>query len=143
MTTQITSENYYTKTNAHFRPVCPKMGQKYMRAILEWRRKRNKPEFIEVDGEKWTVDHQSQSKNALHRSRSNSFYLTNGKSVVRISDHWSASKYDRSHKFNCGMISTCYWTNREGERFSIFLPGERYESSMIAGIVDFDKMETY
>jgi hypothetical protein len=114
-----------------------------MDAYLVYRRKKVKPDYVEVDNKLYKVDFESQKKSSFFKSRSNSFYFQpkGKKQIIRISDHWSKSKHLRSQKHNCGFIASCYWENLTSERVTFRLPGEKYSSELIGGLIDFKNLK--
>ena len=139
----INSTNYFENTKADFKPISVEQGKAILEEYFKWRKKRNKPDYIEVsDFGKLKVNFESVNRNARYKSRGLSFYFVNESNdyIIRISDHWSKSNYNRSQKLNCGDIASCYWTNY-GEKFSIRIPSETYSSEMIAGKCDFDDFQ--
>ena len=80
------------------------------------------------------------------RSLSMYFRKKGSKSIIRISDHWSKSKYTKSKKLNCGSIRTCYWTleNVAAERFEFsgFASG-KYAWVFMAGVCALKKFQPY
>lgn len=65
---------------------------------------------IAVDGVEYVLDHISHNTNAFWRSRGLSVYYRVGRSVIRISDHWSKTNHHpRSRKLNCGAIAGAWW----------------------------------
>lgn len=135
--------NYFENTKAEFEPISVQDSKAILQQYFIWRKKRNKPDFIEVQKfGKLAVNFESVNKNKFYKSRGLSFYFVNENSdyVIRISDHWSESNYVRSRKLNCGNIASCYWTNF-GEKFSIRIPSETYASEMIGGKCLFKDFE--
>jgi hypothetical protein len=136
---EINEKNYFSNTKANFEPLSESDCKDILNEYLKWRRKRNKPEFIH--SQKFgnlKVDFESERKNSFFQSRSLSYYFIgeDNKFVIRISDHWSKSKYDKSNKLNCGFIRSCYWENF-GERFDYTMPSQQYSSSFIGGFCNF------
>ena len=137
--------NYWESTNADFKPVAP--GDALL--ILQWfftKSKFKKPksgeDFLILNDLLITPDFVSNSKNSYWKSRSISYYFRTGKNeIIRISDHWSKSQYDKSKKLNCGFIRSCFWTNLKGEKFDFKFPGETYKSEIIAGILPLSKFK--
>lgn len=138
------ASNYHVATQGKFKKVDFDVF-KLMQEYFIYRRLKNKPEFIEVEGRFFQVQFQSQSKNSFFQSRSNSFYFIEKgkKSIIRISDHWSESDYLRSKKLNCGFIRSCYWSAKGIEKFSILLPCEKYQSELIAGQISFKSLKQF
>ncbi len=96
----------------------------------------------------WHVEHLSQGTHPFLRSRGYSLYLRRfgSRSIVRISDHWTATgdAAPRSRKMNCGAISTCVWsvpTARKEHLFNYKLDGfnSKYESRLLGEKISFDK----
>jgi len=98
--------------------------------------RRNLGRAIEIDGTSYTLDFISHNTNAFFQSRGLSVYFRAGRSVIRISDHWSSSTgFERSRKLNCGSISGKQWNidNRSGRK--VFCPkyAGRFPFEMLAG----------
>lgn len=75
------------------------------RKLLDFAQRNNLGKTIEIDGETYVLDHMSIGKSAFFRSRSCSIYYKVGRSIIRISDHWSHTPdRPRSRKLNCGQI---------------------------------------
>lgn len=73
--------------------------------LVDFACSRNIGKIINVDGKDYQLDHISAKCSAFFRSRSVSIYYRVGRSVIRLSDHWSASKFfPRSKKMNCGLM---------------------------------------
>jgi hypothetical protein len=140
----ITESNYFDSTKCVFTPIAIKDAREIMDKYLVWRRKKNKPDFIETESfGKLKVDYTSENKSSYWNSRSKSYYFIteDNNAVIRISDHWSKSNYEKSKKLNCNFIRSCWWENY-GEKFWYNLPSETYPSDLIAGICklkDFEK----
>lgn len=78
--------------------------------LLEFATRPRIGKSIEIEGEIYTLDFISQNSNRFFQSRGLSIYYRVGRSVVRISDHWSQSNHKpRSRKLNCGSISGQSW----------------------------------
>ena len=139
----VTIDDYFENTKGSFKPVATDLVGKLMDAYLVYRRKKVKPEYLEVENQLYVVDFESQKKSSFFRSRSNSFYFQpkGKKQIIRISDHWSKSKHTRSQKHNCGFIASCYWENLTAERVSYRLPGEKYSSELMGGLIDFKNLK--
>ncbi|MGU3377667.1 hypothetical protein [Chryseobacterium sp. M5A1_1a] len=137
-----TISNYHISTKGNFKKVDFNVF-KLLQAYLQYRRLKNKPDYLEVDGRFFSVQHESQSKNSFFQSRSNSFYFQEKgkKSIIRISDHWSESDFSKSKKFNCSYIRTCYWTALGLDKFTFSLPGEKYSSELIAGTISLSSLK--
>jgi len=89
-----------------FKRVSPKLAHQ----LLEFASQKNIGKQIHVDGEQYRLDYISRSSSQFHRSRGLSVYYRHHRSVIRISDHWSASShFPRSRKLNCGFIDTHRW----------------------------------
>jgi hypothetical protein len=134
--------NYHIETTAKFKGLSNAETQEIVKAYLVWRKKRNKPEFIEANGKQLQVSFESQSKSAYWKSRSNSFYFIYDNQLIRISDHWShtGDAFPKSNKLNCGQIASCYWTCENAQETNMFLPGEKYVSRLVGGIVNLNEM---
>ena len=135
----VTHNTYFKSTEAVFTGVNPSDCIEILNQYAVWRRKKNKPEFI-VNSKygNLKVDFESEKKNAFFQNRSLSYYFISEADdfIIRISDHWSDSNYDKSKKLNCGMISSCRWENY-GERFSYRIPSQSYSSDLIGGLCYF------
>ena len=140
---EVSRANYHLETKVDFAPVNPRLAIMLLEEYFEWRKRRKKEDYIVVDDEVYYIDHVAMSKSCFFRSRSFSVYFVkkHSRSVIRISDHWSGSKYKRSRKLNCGNIGTCWWTCLKGERFSMRFPGEKYWSDIIAGVASWESMD--
>ena len=78
------ASNYHVATQGKFKKVDFNVF-KLMQEYFIYRRLKNKPEFIEVEGRFFQVQFQSQSKNSFFQSRSNSFYfIEKGKKIYVI-----------------------------------------------------------
>ncbi|MGO1524184.1 MAG: hypothetical protein ACTHV8_10920 [Nesterenkonia sp.] len=91
-----------------FHPVSDDITQSLIGFLADGGR-RNLGKSIEIDGRVYTLDYLSIGSNWVWRSRSFSAYFTVGRSVIRISDHWSESGFNRSRKMNCDQIGDAYW----------------------------------
>ena len=129
----VTHTNYHQSTSAEFSGISNELAVEIMNAYCAWRRKRNKPTTISTSIGELVVGFESERTSSYHQSRSLSFYFHTTDAVVRISDHWSSSKYDKSKKLNCGMIRSCRW-NSQGDSFYFNVPAQSYGSDLIAGI---------
>ena len=125
---------YHQNTHAHFRPLDAAVA----RQLVEFARHDRVGKTIEIAGRAYTLDYISRSSSAFWRSRGISIYYRSQRSVVRISDHWSATRRSpRSRKRNCGSIGSCWWTlaDRAHDRFeSAKFGGGRYPHTLLAGI---------
>jgi len=132
-------ESYYKNTHGVWKGLDKKFINDIMYEYIKWRRKRNKPETIEVNSKQYIVDYESENKNAYWRSRSKSYYFIEKGSgnIIRISDHWSKTgpENSRSKKLNCGRIGSCYWELDGGDKLDFPLPGEKYSSILMGGII--------
>lgn len=128
-------QEWYKHTHADWKPVKKALAQALLSGFFANRRRHGGMEIV-VDGDKWIVTCISQSKNPFWRSRGFSYYFhkKGSRSIVRISDHWSFAKgHNRSKKFNCGSIASCFWNIKSAcEKFVWNIPGERYESWFLA-----------
>jgi hypothetical protein len=106
---EINEDNFHNATRGDFYSLSVKDAIEIMDKYKIWRRKKNKPEFIETEYlGKLKVKFESENKNAYFESRSLSYYFVGDGFIIRISDHWSESKYPKSKKLNCGNIGTCF-----------------------------------
>ena len=141
---EINIENYFDSTTCEFQPISSKDSIEILNEYTKWRRKKNKPQFIHSTRYgNLKIDFESEKKNSFFQIRSLSYYFIseNNDFVIRISDHWSKSNYEKSRKLNCGYIRSVWWTNY-GEKFYYRLPAQSYGSDLIGGICyfkDFNK----
>ena len=130
----VTFDNYHDDTFAYFKPLAPTIG----RALVAFAYRRNLGKAVTIDGKRYTLRHLSIGKNAMFRSRGYSVYFERGRSVVRVSDHWSASRHSpRSGKLNCGFLRSCSWKilDRKGDRFEASgLECGKYAYTLLAGM---------
>ena len=135
---RINKSNYFKNTKATFKAIDKNLAKK----LLEFFLKTRANDSIEINGVEYIKDFKSVKKNAYFRSRGFSFYLItkDEKSLIRISDHWAGSDYERkeSRKFNLYILAECFWSVSGRERFDYRFNGEKYDSRMIAGICDFE-----
>jgi len=135
---------WWENTSCKWNSVEVKEALELLEAYKGWRRKRVKPEFITVGGENYRVVFESENKSSFWRSRGFSFYfekVSTGE-IIRISDHWSESKYKRSNKFNAGSIGSCYWRNLEADSLTWCVPGEQWPSQFLAGKAKMEDFKT-
>lgn len=99
--------NKLSGTRGVFRPLDASVA----RELIEFScSSRNVGKSVDVLGKTYTLEHISRSTSAFWKSRGISLYFRTGRSVVRISDHWSETNgMDRSRKFNCGKIGSSFW----------------------------------
>lgn len=136
----VSAKNYFHETHCDFKPVTPEDAKEILDAYKEWRKKRKKPQYIYSSKYgNLRVDFTSEKSNAFSNSRSLSYYFVseNEDFIIRISDHWSKSQYPKSRKLNCMLISTCFWSNTKGEKFTYRMPSQEYSSSLVAGVCHF------
>ena len=94
-----------------FKPIDSSLAEK----LLDFATRDKVGQSIVVNGTWYRLDHISVGKNSFWRSRSASVYYRTGRSVVRISDHWSANpSRPRSRKANCGEIGD-KWARAEDQ----------------------------
>ncbi len=129
--------DYHKNTKANFK----QFDNSIAKELIQKTRYKKQNSKIELkNGDIYEVLYISISKNSFFKSRSASFYYRKkgGKSIIRISDHWSKSNNnDRSRKLNCGYISSCYWTINNKKDNEIFVHGfysGKYPYKMLAGI---------
>jgi hypothetical protein len=108
------------------------------RELLDFATRKNIGQAITVDGVEYVLDGISQGSSAFWRSRGLSIYYRAGRSVVRISDHWSQSNHhERSRKFNCGRIGghQAHWIidNSAPARLTFDRYAGKYPWTMLAG----------
>lgn len=74
---------------------------------------------LTIDNVTYKLDHISIGTSQFWRSRSASVYYRTGRSVIRISDHWSANpSRPRSRKANCGEIGGKWeWSEDGSDQF--------------------------
>lgn len=115
----------------NFKPIEPALAAELMGFVHA----KNINQSITIDGTEYTLDFISHNTNARRQSRSLSVYFSVGRSIIRISDHWSESAYSRSQKLNCGQIDSAWWTALKSEAFSYdgYRAG-RYPWKLLAGI---------
>lgn len=104
--------------------------------LLAFVDRRNLGKSTEIDGVSYTLDHISQNSSKFWKSRGLSVYFRAGRSVIRISDHWSKSTgNDRSRKLNCGFIGDCQWfiDNDGGAPLSLDKYAGKFPWKMLAG----------
>lgn len=95
-------------TTANFKQIDDALANQ----LLAFVRTNNIGKSITIDGKIYTLDHISQSSSQFFQSRSISIYFRTGRSIIRISDHWSRSNHHpKSRKFNCGSLGGhfCQW----------------------------------
>ena len=77
-------------------------------ALLDFAMHKNIGKVITVQGTDYELDYISESHRPIGRGLS--IYYRVGRSILRISDHWSRTQgYERSRKLNCGGIDTAWW----------------------------------
>lgn len=116
-----------------FKPVSASLARELISATAG----RSIGKSIDIDGQSYTLDHVSRSNHRLFKSRGISIYWRVGRSVIRISDHWSTSRhFSKSDKLNCGSISGKYWdiANRPVHAFESYYLAGKYPFRMIAGV---------
>lgn len=95
-----------TIPTATFRQIPAKLATQ----LLDFVHQRNIGKSVNIDGQRYTLDHISKNSSKFYRGRSLSIYFRTGRSVIRISDHWSQSNgNDRSVKLNCRFIDEHWW----------------------------------
>lgn len=105
-------------------------------ALIDFIDRRNIGKSIEFEGVEYVLDFISHNTSAFFQSRGLSVYFRTGRSVIRISDHWSASNHNaRSGKLNCGLISGKRWEidNRSTRKLACFRYAGRFPFQMLAG----------
>ena len=125
---------YHKDTRAEFRP----LDRAVAKVLVEFASGRRVGKTITVEGQDYTLTHISESYNAFWHSRGLSVYYRRGRSVVRISDHWSRSRHhQRSRKLNCGPIATCFWTiaDNADTLFETYHRSGRYPRRMMGGVL--------
>jgi len=137
--------NYWENTKADFQPLTTMESMNLLNWFFKdskFKKPKTGSDFYEYLGKIIIPDFQSNSKNSYWKSRSISYYFRTGQNeIIRISDHWSKSQYEKSKKLNCGYIRSCFWTNLKGEKFSYKFPGETYTSEIIGGILPISKFK--
>lgn len=131
------SGKWWENTKSTFKSIGKNEAKELLKAFLSAKRKRSFNGTFEFNGKTYTTLHASVKKNSYHKSRGASFYFRKKgtRSVIRISDHWSSviSPSLISRKFNCFSIASCKWhVDNDTNAFYHRLPGERYESRLIA-----------
>ena len=141
---KINFDNCFINTRCDFKPISKDLTLKLLDAQMQNQKKKNKSEYVEIDGVKYYFDFSSVHKSSFFQSRSISYYfrVPSEKSLIRISDHWSESKYKNSKKFNCGTIASCYWTNLQGDEIPYRISGEKYQSYMMGGVAKLSSFKT-
>ena len=77
------------------------------RLLLDFAERKNIGKSLDIEGVEFNLDAIFLNSSGFWRSRGLSIYFRTGRSVVRISDHWSESKHhDRSRKLNCGPLGS-------------------------------------
>lgn len=107
-------------------------------ALLQFAERKHVGKPITIDGVDYTLDGIFHSTSQFFRSRGLSIYFRTGRSIVRISDHWSRSNHHpRSRKFNCGPLGgyAAWWVidNRSPARVSFDRYAGKYPWTMLAG----------
>lgn len=78
--------------------------------LLNFASYKNLGKTIDINGVNYTLDYISMHRRGFGGSRGLSVYFTVGRSVIRISDHWSKTNHHpRSRKFNCRQIDSAWW----------------------------------
>lgn len=106
------------------------------RQLVDFIDRRNLGKSVTIDGVDYTLDFISHNTSAFFRSRGLSVYFRTGRSVIRISDHWSrSSHFERSRKLNCGSISGKTWEieNKSGRKVQCARYAGRFPFEMLAG----------
>lgn len=104
-------------------------------ALADFLDARNLGRGLTVDGQRYTLDYLSVTTGGPRRGFS-VYYLT-GRSVVRISNHWSVSRgHPRSRLLNCGQIDSAWWEidNRTVETVPVTYRSGRYPWQTLAGV---------
>lgn len=122
-----------------FKPVSRQLALQLIAAV----RGKKVGTTIDIDGETYTYDYCSIKSAALHRGRGFSLYFKVGKSIIRISDHWTRSNgNDRSRKFNCGAIGSMIvhtsdgdieWDENKPQYWVIDNDDQPFESTYLSG----------
>lgn len=109
------------RTTAVFKPIEMELIVK----LMDFARYRsNIGKTICIEGVEYELKHVSMKKNFRTKSRSLSVYFLVGKSVIRISDHWSETKnHPRSKKLNCGQIDSAWWELDDKDRETLEFKG--------------------
>ena len=112
------------------------IDEKLATELLDFAQYSNIGQITEIDGASYKLDHISRSSSSFFKSRGLSIYYRHKKSVIRISDHWSASVgNDRSRKLNCGLIDGHKWIVSKSEKVETHkFGGGKYAFQMLAGI---------
>lgn len=116
---------------ATFKPVSRDIAQRLADFICS----KNVGKSVAINGETYRLDYISRNSSQFFRSRGLSAYFRVGRSVVRISDHWSKSKgHERSRKLNCVSISGKQW-ELAGRSEKIYLSWQsgKYPWVLLAG----------
>lgn len=113
------------------------------RHLISFVDRRNLGKSIDIGGKAYTLDHISHNTSAFWRSRGLSVYFRTGRSVIRLSDHWSKSNgFERSRKLNCGLISGQDWQieNRDMNKLYCEKYAGRFPFEMLAGKCGLSKL---
>jgi len=134
---------WHQATKATFRPIDKSIAQ----SLVDFAYQRNIGKEIELAGHTYRLIRISRYTQRYYKS-SISIYYERGHSIVRISDHWSSSKFtERSRKMNCGLINQSIWgiKNRQSDLFDrTIINGGKYPYRLLAGICairSFEPME--
>lgn len=107
------------------------------KALIAFIDRRNLGKSVDVDGKSYRLDYISHNSSAYWQSRGLSVYFRCGRSIIRISDHWSQSNgFDRSKKLNCGSISGKWWTIENAGAAKLYCSkyAGKFPFEMLAGI---------
>ena len=149
-TRKITFNNFHKDTRANFEIFDNKLSENILNAFKKAKRKKNFTGKFKVGSDEYELLHFSEPKrNRFFKSRQISIYFRKkrGRSVIRISDHWSeTTSHKRSRKLNAGYLNTCYWTANSGskERDTFLFSGlsaGSYDWVLLSGVCSLAKFE--
>ncbi len=147
---KITFKNFHINTKANFKPFDEKIGEKILDSFVKAKRKKKFNGKFNVGNDEYELLHFSEPKrNSFFKSRQMSIYFRKkrGRSVIRISDHWSESTSNpRSRKLNAGFLNSCYWTaNWDWHKSDVFdfsgLSAGKYAWRLLGGICSLNNFE--
>ena len=126
-------KKYNVATFAEFKPLDNEIAKK----LVDFSSRKNIDKIIEIDSQAYRLEHISFTPGYYH-VRSLSLYFRTRRSVIRISDHWSGTRYHpKSKNFNCEMIASCRWIIRDQKDNVIITQkfnGSKYPFVLLAGI---------
>ena len=136
---------------AIFKEIPARLASRLVAFGEDWRNKVG--DAVTIDGLSYVMTYRHAGKNKFFRSRGISIYFHVGRSIIRLSDHWSQSNnFPKSKKMNCGIIGSSFigydnddnklysrgvrWSidNKTKTRIMTRMLGGRYPSYLMAGI---------